>query len=107
MTDVEKAASAIAGRVRRTPVVEAAPGIWLKLECLQHSGSFKVRGAFNRIIAADLPASGVIAASGGNHGLAVAVRGADPGRPARRSSSRRSAPGEDRGPARDGRRGAW
>lgn len=70
--DVERAAAAIRGRVRRTPVVEAGPGVWLKLECLQHSGSFKVRGAFNRIAAADLPAPGVIAASGGNHGLAVA-----------------------------------
>ncbi|TKK83870.1 pyridoxal-phosphate dependent enzyme [Herbidospora galbida] len=70
--EVIDAASAIGGRVRRTPVAEAAPGVWLKLECLQHSGSFKVRGAFNRILAADLPAAGVIAASGGNHGLAVA-----------------------------------
>ncbi|WP_066365805.1 threonine/serine dehydratase [Herbidospora mongoliensis] len=70
--EVIEAASVIGGRVRRTPVVEAAPGVWLKLECLQHSGSFKVRGAFNTIISADLPAAGVIAASGGNHGLAVA-----------------------------------
>ncbi|WP_062443570.1 threonine/serine dehydratase [Herbidospora daliensis] len=70
--EVIEAASVIGGRVRRTPVVEAAPGVWLKLECLQHSGSFKVRGAFNRMLAADLPAAGVIAASGGNHGLAVA-----------------------------------
>jgi threonine dehydratase len=44
----------------------------LKLEQLQHSGAFKVRGAFNRMLSADVPASGVIAASGGNHGAAVA-----------------------------------
>ena len=50
--------------------------VLLKLEMLQHAGSFKPRGAFNRILAAaesgPLPADGVIAASGGNHGLAVA-----------------------------------
>lgn len=45
----------------------------LKLELLQHTGSFKVRGAFNRVLAApQIPASGVITASGGNHGAAVA-----------------------------------
>ena len=44
----------------------------LKLELLQHAGSFKPRGAFNRMLSADLPGSGVIAASGGNHGAAVA-----------------------------------
>ncbi|MDH2424639.1 threonine/serine dehydratase [Sphaerisporangium sp. TRM90804] len=71
--DVERAAARIAGRVRRTPVVEGDPGVVLKLEGLQHSGSFKVRGAFNRVLAAGrLPGAGVIAASGGNHGVAVA-----------------------------------
>ncbi len=44
----------------------------LKLELLQHAGSFKPRGAFNRLLSADRPAGGVIAASGGNHGAAVA-----------------------------------
>jgi threonine dehydratase len=44
----------------------------LKLELLQHAGSFKARGAFNRLLSADRPAAGVIAASGGNHGAAVA-----------------------------------
>jgi threonine dehydratase len=69
----------IAGRVRRTPVLEPGPGAFgldtpvvLKLELLQHTGSFKPRGAFNRMLAAEVPASGVIAASGGNFGLAVA-----------------------------------
>lgn len=81
--DVEAATHRIAGRVRRTPVAEVDPGaftpagrVWLKLEFMQHSGSFKARGAFNRILAAaetgELPAEGVIAASGGNAGLAVA-----------------------------------
>ncbi len=44
----------------------------LKLECLQHSGSFKVRGAFASLLTQSIPASGVVAASGGNHGAAVA-----------------------------------
>ncbi|MEV5890769.1 threonine/serine dehydratase [Nonomuraea fuscirosea] len=71
--DVLAAADRIGGHVLRTPVIEVADGLWLKLELLQHSGSFKVRGAFNRMLSAgELPESGVIAASGGNHGLAVA-----------------------------------
>ncbi|MEW9548895.1 serine/threonine dehydratase [Nonomuraea sp. NPDC050783] len=71
--DVVAAAGRISGLVLRTPVLEVAPGLFLKLELLQHSGSFKVRGAFNRILSAGtLPDAGVIAASGGNHGLAVA-----------------------------------
>ncbi|MGC9668128.1 threonine/serine dehydratase [Planosporangium sp. 12N6] len=82
-SDVEAAARRIAGRVLRTPVAEIDPGIfapagqvWLKLEFMQHTGSFKARGAYNRILAAEengeLPPAGVIAASGGNAGLAVA-----------------------------------
>ncbi|WP_433510183.1 serine/threonine dehydratase [Nonomuraea sp. CA-143628] len=71
--DVTSAAERIGGHVLRTPVIEISPGLFFKLEQLQHSGSFKVRGAFNRILSAgELPPSGVIAASGGNHGLAVA-----------------------------------
>lgn len=76
---IEAAAGRIAGRVRRTPVVEVEAGgfdqhgsLVLKLECLQHTGSFKPRGAFNRLLSTSVPAAGVIAASGGNHGLAVA-----------------------------------
>jgi len=77
---VAAAAARIAGRVRRTPVLRL-PGaefglphaVVLKLELLQVSGSFKPRGAFNRMLsAATLPAAGVVAASGGNHGAAVA-----------------------------------
>lgn len=71
--DVREAAGRIAGYVRRTPVMEVSPGLLLKLEGMQHSGSFKVRGGFNRVLTAgELPEAGVIAASGGNHGLAVA-----------------------------------
>lgn len=77
--EIEAAATRIAPLVRRTPVIELdaatfgtpAP-VLFKLECLQHTGSFKPRGAFNRLLSASVPAAGVIAASGGNHGLAVA-----------------------------------
>lgn len=73
---VEEAAARISGRVRRTPVVEVevdGRSVLLKLELLQHTGSFKPRGAFNRVLSEPrLPRAGLIAASGGNHGLAVA-----------------------------------
>ena len=78
-TDVDRAAHRIEGRVRLTPVLALEEGalgvpgrVTLKLELLQHSGSFKARGAFNRMLAGPLPEAGVIAASGGNHGAAVA-----------------------------------
>jgi threonine dehydratase len=66
--------------IRRTPVVEVdgadfalpAGALWLKLELLQHSGSFKARGAFANLLMRQVPATGVVAASGGNHGVAVA-----------------------------------
>jgi threonine dehydratase len=50
------------------------PGVslFLKLELLQHAGSFKVRGAFANLLRREVPAAGVVAASGGNHGVAVA-----------------------------------
>ncbi|MEU4719678.1 serine/threonine dehydratase [Nonomuraea dietziae] len=70
--DVVAAAGRIEGHAVRTPVVEISEGLFLKLETLQHSGSFKARGAFNRMLSAHVPDAGVIAASGGNHGLAVA-----------------------------------
>ncbi len=77
--DVEAARLRIAGRVRRTPVLELEAGAFdvpatlgLKLELFQLTGSFKTRGAFNRMLAAEVPEAGVIAASGGNFGLAVA-----------------------------------
>ncbi len=80
--DIRAAAQRIAGRVRVTPIMQAAASefdlpfanaLTLKLELLQHVGSFKPRGAFNRVLAAGpLPEAGLIAASGGNHGAAVA-----------------------------------
>src|SRR6185369_16772668 len=66
--------------VRHTPVLrvdmadfgKAPLAVDLKLECLQHSGSFKARGAFTNLLERPVPAAGVVAASGGNHGAAVA-----------------------------------
>jgi threonine dehydratase len=79
-SDVEMAAARIAGHVRITPVMEAAPELFLKLEQTQHTGSFKARGAFNRILSAKedggIPGAGVVAASGGNAGLAAAYASA-------------------------------
>lgn len=76
---ITAAADRIAGLVRRTPVlrVEAAAlgvpvALDLKLDVLQPTGSFKVRGAGSLLTAIDVPAAGVVAASGGNFGLAVA-----------------------------------
>src|ERR1043165_1910914 len=57
--------------VRRTPVVTEG-NLVFKLELLQHSGSFKARGAFTNLLMRKVPAAGVVAASGGNHGVAVA-----------------------------------
>jgi threonine dehydratase len=78
-TEIQDAGRRIAVHVRRTPVIaleEKAFGIdakiFFKLECLQHTGSFKPRGAFNCILSSSIPPAGVIAASGGNHGAAVA-----------------------------------
>jgi threonine dehydratase len=85
MTQVDPAAIAavhplIAPHIRRTPIVSvdgadfglAAGPLSLKLELLQHSGSFKVRGAFTNLLTRKVPAAGVVAASGGNHGVAIA-----------------------------------
>ena len=79
--DVERAAARIEGRVRRTPVLAADEGVWFKLEQLQHTGSFKARGAFNRILAAGAQTA-VVTASGGNAGLAVAYAAREFGLPA-------------------------
>jgi len=80
--DIRAAARRIADRVRVTPIVRIAASefglsipneLTLKLELMQHVGSFKPRGAFNRVLAAGaIPTAGLIAASGGNHGAAVA-----------------------------------
>ncbi|MCB5183520.1 serine/threonine dehydratase [Streptomyces antimicrobicus] len=73
---VRAAADRIAGRVRTAPVVPAADGLWYALEHLQHTGSFKARGAVNFLAAhhaaGTLPRAGVTIASGGNAGLACA-----------------------------------
>jgi threonine dehydratase len=77
--DIEAAWIRIRPHVRRTPALELAAGTFglaaplaLKLESLQVSGSFKGRGAFHKLLVSTVPSSGVIAASGGNHGAAVA-----------------------------------
>jgi len=78
--DIAAMAERIGPYVRHTPVLQAdlaefggpAGPVALKLEQLQHSGSFKARGAFASLLARPVPASGVVAASGGNHGAAVA-----------------------------------
>ena len=77
--------------IRRTPVLEVdgaefgLPGhtLTLKLELLQHSGSFKARGAFANLLTRDVPQAGVVAASGGNHGAAVAYAAMKLGKPAK------------------------
>ena len=66
--------------IRRTPILEVDGAdfgldsitITFKLELFQHAGSFKARGAFTNMLTRDVPAAGVVAASGGNHGVAVA-----------------------------------
>jgi threonine dehydratase len=81
----------IAPHIRRTPVIDldgadiGLPGrkLALKLELLQHSGSFKARGAFTNLMTRTLPAAGVVAASGGNHGAAVAYAAMRRGVPAK------------------------
>jgi threonine dehydratase len=93
IAEIRAAADRIRGFVRRTPLLSAAPvrehaglaaGLLLKLECLQATGSFKARGAINAVFG--LPAEklrhGIVTASGGNHGLAVAYAGWAAGAPA-------------------------
>ncbi len=74
--DVRAAHALIEPHVRWTPLLRAnaeTPSTWLKLELLQHAGSFKTRGAFHQLLARKVPPAGVTAASGGNHGVAVAL----------------------------------
>jgi len=79
--DIRAAYARIKPHVRRTPVIRADAGdfgvtlqhpLTFKLEFLQHTGTFKPRGAFNNLLSRSVPAAGVAAASGGNHGAAVA-----------------------------------
>src|SRR5437879_7381788 len=77
--------------VRRTPIVEVSSAdfgldsisLIFKLEFLQHAGSFKVRGAFTNLLTRNVPKAGIVAASGGNHGVAVAYAAGKLGTPAK------------------------
>jgi threonine dehydratase len=88
--DIAKIEQLIRPHIRRTPVVRVdladfglpARPVDLKLELLQHSGSFKVRGAFANLLTRPIPPAGVVAASGGNHGAAVAYAARQLGVPA-------------------------
>ena len=85
--EIVAAADRIGGYVRRTPVTMLnfsglpAP-VEVKLEQMQHTGTFKARGAFNSLLSGPVPDGGVVAASGGNHGAAVAYAAARLGIPA-------------------------
>lgn len=81
--DIRRCYDTIRPYIRRTPVIEvnlgeldesatALPTGTLKLEQLQCAGAFKARGAFTNLLLRPVPAAGVVAASGGNHGVAVA-----------------------------------
>ena len=78
--EIEAASRRIAADIRRTPLLRIDGGqlgidgveLWLKLEQLQVGGSFKARGMFNRMRSNAIPAAGVVIASGGNAGIAVA-----------------------------------
>lgn len=85
---ISKAAVRIKDYVRRTPVTETGAfglerPVALKLEQFQHTGSFKARGAFNTLLGGPVPGAGLVAASGGNHGAAVAYAAATLGHNAR------------------------
>ena len=86
LDDIDAAVKRIAPHIRRTPLVAATAlnesptpaSLWLKLECPQVTGSFKARGATNKLLAtpSEELAGGVVAAPGGNHGLAADLSGA-------------------------------
>ncbi|MCP4382127.1 MAG: pyridoxal-phosphate dependent enzyme [Hyphomicrobiales bacterium] len=87
--DFDDAANRVRGHIRHTPLVPAAPSgdqhdLWFKPECLQVSGSFKARGAFNAILSIppEKRAAGVVTASGGNFGAAIAYAAQTVGIPA-------------------------
>jgi threonine dehydratase len=90
--NIRATAALIRPFIRRTPVIELAGDeigfdpsvrVTLKLESLQHAGSFKTRGAFTNLLTRFVPSAGVVAASGGNHGAAVAYAAMRRGVPAR------------------------
>src|SRR5215471_9550872 len=89
--EIARTSELIRPHIRRTPVIEidasdfglpAAP-LALKLELMQHTGSFKARGAVTNVLTRPVPPAGVVAASGGNHGVAVAYAAMRFGKPAR------------------------
>ncbi|MFY2823068.1 threonine/serine dehydratase [Ruegeria sp. MALMAid1280] len=87
-SEISAAADRIAGYAQVTPVMEStavglAFPVGMKLEHLQHTGSFKARGAFNTLLSSDVPEAGVVAASGGNHGAAAAYAARSLGYPAK------------------------
>lgn len=92
LADIEQAAERIGEHIRRTPCIQSrfmreplrAGKTMLKLECLQVTGAFKVRGALNAVLQLpdDERARGIVTASGGNHGLAIAYAGHVTGCPA-------------------------
>ncbi len=77
---IRTAHARIRGHALRTPLLPLGPtlnaDVTLKLELVQHAGSFKARGAFNTLLSRTVPPAGVTAASGGNHGVAVALAAA-------------------------------
>lgn len=87
---ISKTYEVILPHIRRTPVIDVEPAdfglraghLTLKLELFQHTGSFKPRGAFSNLLMREAPAAGVVAASGGNHGAAVAFAAMKLGIPA-------------------------
>lgn len=86
-TEIAAAARRIEGHVQRTPVMQTRGfgldfPVEMKLEQTQHTGTFKARGAFNTLLKAQVPAAGLVAASGGNHGAAVAFAAHALGHPA-------------------------
>src|SRR6187200_2077566 len=92
--EIQSAETLIRPYIRRTPVLSlawseldldgATPSgtLSLKMELMQHSGSFKTRGAFANLLMRAVPEAGIVAASGGNHGAAVAYAAMRLGRPA-------------------------
>lgn len=89
--DIAQAERLIRSHIRRTPVIEvdaadfglAAARLSFKLELFQRAGSFKTRGAFMNLLTRNIPRAGVAAASGGNHGAAVAYASMKLGIPAK------------------------
>ncbi len=87
-SEISAAANRITGYAQVTPVMESTAlgldyPIEMKLEHLQHTGSFKARGAFNTLLSMGVPEAGVVAASGGNHGAAAAFAARSLGYPAK------------------------